>query len=114
MLIESFLEKLKCSPELVEFADTMAVIECNYEFTQVAFSNGLQKNGSGENSGSCKLFAFTLLQGFNQQQTLACFGTYYRDDVLLHPDNDDHQNIRQFMINGWAGITFIADALTAK
>lgn len=78
----------------------MAMIECNYEFMQTIFTNGLQKNGSGENSGSCKLFDFALLQELDQQQILACFGRYYRDDVLLHPDNNDHQNIRQFIKNG--------------
>jgi len=114
MLIESFLEKLKCSPEQIEFADTMAVIEDNYLFTASEFFNGRQFNRAGENSGSCKLFAFALLQDFDQQQTLACFGTYYRDDVLLFPDNNDHQNIRQFMIKGWQGITFAGNVLTAK
>lgn len=114
MLLASFLQKLKDSPELLEFADTMATIEKHYEFTPTSFVNGLQQNATEENLGSCKLFAFALLQGFDQQQTLACFGAYYRDDVLLHPDNSDHQNIRQFMINGWSGITFDADALTIK
>ena len=114
MLIERFLDKLNNSPELLEFADTMATIEANYLFTEGEFRNGLQFNPAGENPGSCKLFAFALLQGLDKKQTLACFGTYYRDDVLLHLSNSDHQNIRQFMEKGWQGITFAGTPLIAK
>jgi len=73
----------------------MSVIAENYEFTETAFTNGQQINEDGKNSGSCKLFCFAKLQKFNESQTLACFGAYYRDDVLKHPDTNDHQNIRQ-------------------
>ncbi len=114
MLLQDFLNKLSNTPEQVEFADTMAVIEANYEFKATAFNNGQQKNAEGENAGSCKIFSFAQLNKLSEAQTLACFGTYYRDDVLAHPDAQDHQNIRQFMINGWAGIDFAGTALTAK
>jgi len=114
MRINLFLEKLNNTPESIEFNDTMAVIEQNYHFTETTFSNGLQVNESGQNSGSCKIFAFSQLQNLSELQTLACFGTYYRNDVLQNIDGDDHQNIRQFIINGWAGINFEATALTAK
>ncbi|GLS89850.1 type III effector [Psychromonas marina] len=114
MLITTFLDKLNTAPESVEFTDTMAVIEANYLFTETEFSNGQQQNGAGENSGSCKLFAFALQQNLSAAQTLACFGDYYREDVLKNPDGNDHQNIRQFMANGWDAINFSAPALTAK
>ena len=112
--MKAFLEKLQQSPELIQFTETMAVIEEHYSFTEVAFTNGEQKNAAGENSGSCKLFAFAQLQDLNKEQTLACFGDYYRIDVLQNPTAADHQNIRQFMINGWDGISFDGVALTAK
>ncbi len=114
MLLATFLEKLNNTEKSIEFTDTMAVIEANYNFSETAFSNGSQKNEAGQNSGSCKLFAFAKLQNLSEQQTLACFGAYYREDVLQHPDAQDHQNIRQFIINGWAGINFSAAALTEK
>jgi len=114
MLINIFLEKLSTTPESVEFSDTMATIEANYHFSETEFSNGLQKNEAGQNSGSCKIFSFALLQKLTEQQTLACFGIYYRDDVLKNPENDDHQNIRQFIVNGWSGVTFSGQALTAQ
>ncbi|WP_028863334.1 HopJ type III effector protein [Psychromonas aquimarina] len=114
MSLNAFLEKLASAPQSVEFSDTMAVIEEHYEFTETQFSNGSQENAAGQNSGSCKIFAFAQLQNLSEAQTLACFGTYYRNDVLQHPQADDHQNIRQFMINGWQGIEFSAAPLTAK
>ena len=114
MLLTTFLDKLNNASETLEFSDTMAVIEENYQFTEQAFSNGDQQNDAGQNSGSCKIFAFAQLQGLSKQQTLACFGRYYRDDVLQHPAGDDHQNIRQFMMNGWEGIKFTGSALSSK
>lgn len=114
MLIKAFLDKLDTTSESIEFTETMAVIEANYLFTETTFSNGKQKNKAGQNSGSCKVFAFAQLQNLSELHTLACFGIYYRDDVLKFPENDDHQNIRQFMANGWSGITFSACALVKK
>jgi len=114
MLISTFLDKLNTAPESVEFTDTMAVIEANYLFSETEFVNGTQVNNAGQNSGSCKIFAFAQLQQLSVQQTLACFGCYYRDDVLQHPDAEDHQNIRQFMLNAWQGITFSGTPLSAK
>lgn len=114
MSINAFLEKLSIAPQTIEFTDTMALIEKNYSFTETAFNNGLQINAAGTNSGSCKLFSFARLHNLNEAQTLACFGRYYRDHVLNNPDAEDHQNIRQFMVNGWKGIQFLGQALTKK
>ncbi len=114
MTINNFLQKLTDTPESIEFTDTMAVIEANYAFTETAFDNGELHNDAGENSGSCKLFAFALLQNLSEQQTLACFGGYYRDDVLQHPEGSDHQNIRNFIQHGWSGIAFSSTALKEK
>ncbi|MBB1272930.1 MULTISPECIES: HopJ type III effector protein [Psychromonas] len=111
MTLQDFIAKLNTQPEQVEFADTMAVIEANYAFTETSFSNGLQVNAEGENSGSCKVFSFAQLNKLTEAQTLACFGIYYRNDVLENPEASDHQNIRQFMLNGWSGIHFDAVAL---
>ena len=114
MLLSDFLTKLNTQPETIEFTDTMAVIEANYTFSETAFTNGQQSNAAGENSGSCKIFSFAQLNGLTEQQTLACFGIYYRNDVLGNPDASDHQNIRQFMINGWSGIRFYSAPLVSK
>lgn len=114
MKIDVFLKKLNDTPETVTFDDTMAVINANYEFTPAAFTNGEVKNEAGQNSGSCKLFAFAKLNGLSEAHTLACFGAYYREDVLKNPGGSDHQNIRNFMKTGWSGVKFDSMPLQPK
>jgi len=114
MTLNEFLERLKAQPESIEFAQTMQVIEDNYEFQPTAFSNGSNHNEKGTNEGSCKIFAFAALNDLNARQTLNCFGKYYREDVLQHPDNDDHGNIRQFMETGTQAIKFEREPLLKK
>jgi hypothetical protein len=114
MTLAAFLEKLKQTPETITFAETIATIESNYEFTPTAFQNGNQHNGAGENSGSCKVFTFAKIQNLTQAETLACFGAYYFEEVLGDPEGTNHQNIRNFIKFGWNGIEFKGDALTLK
>lgn len=114
MTIADFKNKLRNTPSDIGFSDTMRVIEANFEFTPTAFSNGSLENASGENSGSCKLFAFAKMQGFTKEETLACFGAYYFDDVLKDPNGDGHQNIRNFMQTGMEGLHFDKGALAEK
>ena len=114
MTIQNLLEKINQTPESIEFSEVIATIDDNYEFTPTTFKNGETVNEAGKNSGSCKLFSFAKLQNLNVEQTLACFGTYYRVDVLQNPEGTDHQNIRNFIKFGWEGITFEADSLVAK
>ncbi|MCK5903068.1 MAG: HopJ type III effector protein [Cocleimonas sp.] len=114
MNLELFLDKLNTTPDQLEFSDTLNVIDILYEMTETAFTNGDLYNKAGENSGSCKLFTFAKQQGFDQQQTLACFGAYYRNDVLQHPEADNHQNIRQFITTSWGGISFEGNALRLR
>jgi hypothetical protein len=112
--LNAFLLRLNEAPECIAFNDTMALIAAMYEFTPTRFCNGSLVSDAGQNSGSCKIFSFGQLHGLSEQQTLHCFGAYYRDDVFKHPQGTDHQNIRNFMATGWAGITFDGIALTVK
>ena len=112
--IKPFLEKLKKSPQIITFPGTIAVIEENYNFTPTAFKNGNQYNAAGENSGSCKLISFAKLENLSKDETLACFGSYYFEDVVKNPEASDHQNIRNFMKSGWEGIQFENKSLTPK
>lgn len=114
MKIDAFLKKLNDAPESVSFDDAMAAIGDAYEFTPAAFTNGALRYEAGQNSGSCKLFAFAKLNALSEQQTLACFGAYYREDVLKNPDGSDHQNIRNFMKTGWSGVQFDSMPLRPK
>lgn len=113
-MFDAFIARLATAPDSIEFTDTINLIDSLYRFEPTAFTNGGVKNGAGQNSGSCKIFAFARLHGLSQQQTLHCFGGYYRDDVLKHPAATDHQNIRHFMQSGWDGIEFDGTPLLAR
>ena len=114
MELNRFLQQLNDAPDSIAFNDTIATIDSLYDFAPTAFTNGGLANEAGQNNGSCKLFSFALLHNLSPQQTLHCFGDYYRKDVLGNPDGTDHQNIRNFMKTGWAGIRFEGEALKPK
>ena len=112
MKLNDFLKKLNATPEQVEFSEVMTVISANYHYQPCRFSNGDLTNEVGSNEGSCKLFAFAKLHGLSEEATLACFGQYYREDVLLTPKGTDHTNIRNFIKQGWQGINFEGEVLS--
>lgn len=114
MTESQLIEQLESAPEAIEFDQVITVISEYYDYQPTGFSNGDVTNEAGTNEGSCKLFAFGLINQLSDQEMLACFGKYYRDDVLKNPNGTDHANIRNFMISGWDGIKFDQPALTAK
>ncbi len=114
MDLVTFLQRLNSAPESIAFNDTIVAIESLYDFTPTSFRNGDLLNDAGNNSGSCKIFSFAQMHQLTPQQTLHCFGDYYRKDVLGNPSGSDHQNIRNFMQTGWPGIRFDGSALTPK
>ena len=115
---ESFIQQIKNTPEKTEFKDVIDIIDKNYSYSPTRFSNGAGSekiiNAAGENEGSCKIFSFAKIHQLDDEQTLQCFGNYYREDVLEHPGNSDHGNIRRFIKYGWQHVIFEGDALTAK
>ncbi len=112
--MKQFLQTLETAPDSINFNATISVIDAHYDFTPTSFRNGELQNEAGQNNGSCKVFSFARLHQLSPQQTLHCFGAYYRDDVLKHPQGTDHQNIRNFIKTGWEGIAFKGDALKPK
>ncbi|MDO6595783.1 HopJ type III effector protein [Oceanihabitans sp. 2_MG-2023] len=114
MDIQTFKNKLKTTPRTIVFSETMDVIETNYEFTPKAFKNGPLENAEGQNSGSCKLFAFAITEGLSKEETLACFGAFYFKDVLKDPNGEGHQNIRNFMNTSFEGLVFESFPLVKK
>ena len=114
MSIEDLVEKIHRHPDVVEFDEVIEAINTHYDYTPTAFRNGDVYNTAGSNEGSCKIFAFAQLHKLDETQTLACFGKYYRQDVLNHPDGSDHANIRNFIEYGWRGIDFDGHALADK
>ena len=87
-MLTNLLKQLKNEPENTLFSEVISVINENYLYTPTSFINGDIENVAGTNEGSCKIFAFAQLNNLNEQQTLACFGDYYRIDVLLHPEGN--------------------------
>ncbi|MDH5610897.1 MAG: HopJ type III effector protein [Gammaproteobacteria bacterium] len=115
---ETLIEKIKSQSESIEFEDIINYIDKSYNYSPTSFRNGPDHDfivsKAGENEGSCKIFSFALMHKLDKEQTLNCFGRYYRDDVLKHPDAIDHINIRTFMKYGWGNIIFDATALEKK
>jgi hypothetical protein len=118
MIVAELISRIKQAPQTVEFNDVISTIEAHFNYQPTRFSNGLDEhkviNEAGSNEGSCKIFAFAQLNDLNQDETLACFGNYYRNDTMEHPEGNDHMNIRQFMKHGWSGIQFDGEALKEK
>ena len=115
MTIDELITQIKSQAETVEFDDVIDCIDEYFEYTPTHFTNGsghdIVMNQAGSNEGSCKIFAFATTEGLSEFETLSCFGKYYREDVLQHPEQNDHANIRTFMRHGWAGIQFEQSAL---
>ena len=114
MTRESFLTLMNNAPSW-DFEDTIAWINTHFQYTPTRFQNGLSEtaiiNEAGKNEGSCKIFAFAQHIQLDEITTLKCFGRFYQD-VLATPEHNDHQNIRNFMKDGWKGIQFDGIALT--
>lgn len=111
MKITTLLQELRAGS--LAFSDVLATIDASYQHHPTAFKNGTASNEATQNQGSARVFAFALLNKLSEEDTLTLFAEHYRS-VLDHPDGVDHQNIRQFMANGWNGIVFEGEALTAK
>ncbi|KQT15083.1 type III effector [Chryseobacterium sp. Leaf404] len=107
-------EQLEKSAEEIQFNDVIAFIDAHYDFTPTKFTNGNTLNEAGQNNGSCKVFSFAKLNDLTKEDTLALFGSFYREDVLKNPEGTDHQNIRNFIEYGWDGVSFKGNALKRK
>ncbi|MED5525690.1 MAG: HopJ type III effector protein [Pseudomonadota bacterium] len=112
--LDALKAQLATSPDTIEFADVIALIDAEFVFTPSAFSNGEVNNEVGQNNGSCKLLALGQYLELDKDQTLALFGRFYREDVLGNPGGSDHANIRNFMQSGQAGVAFAQFPLVAK
>jgi hypothetical protein len=97
----------------VPFSEVVEFIETYYYHQPTAFKNGDAYNEATQNQGSAKVFAFAQLNNLSAADTLYLFAEHYQS-VLANPDGTDHQNIRQFMKNGWQGVVFEGEALSLK
>lgn len=108
MTLEELIGRIRTQPDTLRFDEVIAAIDAHYDFYPTRFSTGHGDivNEAGSNEGSCRILAFAQLQGLSREQALACFGDYYRTDVLRHPAQTRHANIRAFMTHGWEGVHF--------
>lgn len=107
----SLLERLK--ENKVQFSEVISTIESLYNHKPTAFKNGEAYNEASQNQGSAKVFSFAKLNDLSKEDTLLLFAEHYQS-VLNTPEGTDHQNIRQFMKNGWEGVQFEGEVLKAK
>ena len=114
MLEKQLIIKIKQQPTTVSFEEVMQVINDHYQYTPASFVNGVLENQASTNEGSCKIFCFAKMHGLSQEQTLNCFGRYYREDVLGNLNGKDHGNIRNFISSGWGGVIFSTPVLIAN
>jgi len=112
--LADFISQLDSTAETINFEQVMQVINENYNYLPATFTNGELVNEAGTNEGSCKIFYFAKLNGLTEGHTLACFGRFYRDDVVKNPQGNDHGNIRNFIKTGWDKIKFNSVALSPK
>jgi hypothetical protein len=108
------IDRIKSLDINLQFTEVIAHIDEHYEFSPVAFLNGSLENAEGQNSGSAKLLQFALDQNLDLDQTLNCFGEYYRTEVLGNPEGSNHQNIRNLMQYGLQGLKFERPTLLKK
>ena len=109
--LTTLIENLKSNS--VAFKEVIEFIDSNYQHQPTAFKNGKLSNEASQNQGSARVFAFAQLNNLPETDTLYLFAEHYQA-VLQTPDGTDHQNIRQFMMHGWTGISFEGQALSVK
>ncbi len=111
LAFSQLLLDLKCGRAV--FTDVISFVELYYTPYPTAFSNGTVNNAADTNQGSAKVLYFAQLNKLSKADTLSLFGEHYKA-VLETPAGQDHQNIRQFIKFGFAGLQFGNPALTRK
>jgi len=104
MKLDAFLKKLNDDPEAVTFDEALATVGEHYRLTPCGYTLAGVRFDVDQVHRSCQLYAFGILHKLSKEQTLACFGEHYREDVLKHPQGSDHQTVRLFMQVGWEGL----------
>ena len=70
-------------------------------------------NNLGENAATAKLLSFAALADLSDDETVLLWCEHYRS-VAETPQDTDHQNIRNFMKYGMAGVDMEEVCLTRK
>ncbi|MBZ2188944.1 HopJ type III effector protein [Alcanivorax sp. JB21] len=114
----ALLALLEHNPFKVEVDHVLAIIDEHYVYTPTRFSIGawddLMDNPAGKNEIACRIFAFARIHQLRPSRTLACFGHYYRDDIVSDYEGTSHPNLRAFMRHGWSGVHFHGEPLRPR
>lgn len=102
---KEYADNVRNGGKVKSFADTIKLIDENYEYFSVPFKCGDVNSPPNQNLGSAKILSFGLMTGLDVAATLRLYGEIY-DSVLATPGGTDHPIIRSFMKVGWQGVTF--------
>ena len=106
-LTPAFLRENPTTP----FVAILAYIQANFSYTPQSFQNGTKLNLASENQGSAKVLFFAKQANWSAEDTLLLFAEHYQD-VVQNPTGTSHENIRQFIQNGWEGVKFDGNVLS--
>ena len=113
MNTSEYLELLRSGVKM-DFSDFTNLIDQEYEFLNVSFTNSGLVNSKEENQGTAKVFCFGLMYSLSESETLRCFGEHYHSVIDETENHNSHLNIRSFMSNGWKGVLINQSALKPK
>ena len=100
---QEFAKKLRSGGKVSSIDETLKLLDANFDYFEVPFTNGDVKNAANQNVGSAKILSFGLLARLNEEETLRMFGPLSEN---LSPTGTDHPNIRAFKKTGWDGVVF--------
>ena len=113
MNTKQYLENLKSGVQM-KFSDFLDLIEQEYTFLNIAFTNNGLSNSKDENQGSAKVFCFGLMHLLDEKDVIRCFGEHYKSVLESPEDVTSHLNIRIFLKIGWKGVSIDKKALSVK
>ena len=113
MNTQQYLKKLKSGVQM-KFSDLLDLIEQEYTFSNIAFTNNGLTNSKNANQGSAKVFCFGLMHSLDEKDTIRCFGEHYKSVLESPEDVTSHLNIRNFLKIGWEGVSIDKNALSVK
>lgn len=94
----------------VRFAEVLQIVDKFDVNPYAGYTSGKgtqteMHNAPGQNVASAKVFYLCSSLNTSKEATLRLFCEHY-ERVLNEPDGSSHQNIRNFMRDGWSGIEF--------
>ena len=100
---KAFAEQVAAGTLTPSFGETIAMIDNHFVYFAVPMKVSDLISAPNVNVGSSKIFSFGLMTRMDEKSTLKLFGEIYSN---LDPNGTDHPNIRNFMRDGWGGVSF--------